>query len=54
MLNIPFTGSDSITIGICHDKSRCKEILSYYKIPNPNFLLLMENVVLKLIIFQNL
>ncbi len=37
MLNIPFTGSDSITIGICHDKSRCKEILSYYKIPNPNF-----------------
>jgi len=37
MLNIPFTGSDSITIGICHDKSRCKEILSYYKIPNPEF-----------------
>ena len=27
MLNIPFTGSDSVTIGICHDKSRCKEIL---------------------------
>lgn len=37
MLNIPFTGSDSVTIGICHDKSRCKEILSYYKIPNPKF-----------------
>jgi D-alanine-D-alanine ligase len=37
MLNIPFTGSDSITTGICHDKSRCKEILSYYKIPNPEF-----------------
>ena len=37
MLNIPFTGSDSITIGICHDKSRCKEILSYYNIPNPKF-----------------
>lgn len=37
MLNIPFTGSDSITIGICHDKSRCKEILSYYKIPNAKF-----------------
>lgn len=37
MLNIPFTGSDSITIGICHDKSRCKEILSYYKIPNSKF-----------------
>lgn len=37
MLNIPFTGSDSVTIGICHDKSRCKEILSYYKIPNSKF-----------------
>ena len=37
MLNIPFTGSDSITTGICHDKSRCKEILSYYKVPNPDF-----------------
>jgi len=37
MLDIPFTGSDSITIGICHDKSRCKEILSYYNIPNSKF-----------------
>lgn len=37
MLNIPFTGSDSITTGICHDKSRCKEILSYYKIPTAKF-----------------
>ncbi len=37
MLGIPFTGSDSITTGICHDKSRCKEILSYYGIPNAPF-----------------
>lgn len=37
MLDIPFTGSDSVSIGICHDKSRCKEILSYYNIPNPKF-----------------
>lgn len=37
MLKIPFTGSDSITIGICHDKSRSKEILSYYNIPNSKF-----------------
>lgn len=37
MLGIPFTGSDSVTIGICHDKSRCKEILSYYNIPNSKF-----------------
>ncbi len=26
MLGVNFTGSDSITIGICHDKSRCKEM----------------------------
>lgn len=37
MLDIPFTGSDSVTTGICHDKSRCKEILSYYKIPITKF-----------------
>ncbi|CAN5548939.1 ATP-grasp domain-containing protein [soil metagenome] len=37
MLDIPFTGSDSISIGICHDKSRCKEILSYHEIPNAKF-----------------
>lgn len=39
MLNIPYTGSDPVTIGICHDKSRCKEILSYYGIPTPKFII---------------
>ncbi len=39
MLNIPYTGSDSISIGICHDKSRSKEILSYYNVPNAPFLI---------------
>lgn len=42
MLNLNFTGSDSITIGICHDKSRCKEILSYYKIENSKFFIIDE------------
>jgi D-alanine-D-alanine ligase len=37
MLEIPYTASDPITIGICHDKSRCKEILSFYKVPTPEF-----------------
>jgi len=37
MLNIPYTASDPVTIGNCHDKSRCKEILTYYGIPNPGF-----------------
>ncbi len=36
-LNIPYTGSDALTLGICLDKSRAKEILSYYHIPNPPF-----------------
>jgi D-alanine-D-alanine ligase len=39
MLNIPYTGSDALTLGICLDKARTKEILSYYKIPNAKFLL---------------
>ena len=38
MLNIPCTGSDALTLGICLDKARTKEILSYYKIPNAKFL----------------
>ncbi|MFA5832006.1 MAG: D-alanine--D-alanine ligase [Bacteroidota bacterium] len=37
MLNIPYTGSDPLTLGICLDKSRAKEILSYYNIANPKF-----------------
>ena len=37
ILGIPYTGSDSLTLGICLDKSRAKEILSYYKILTPPF-----------------
>ena len=37
MLGIPYTGSDPLTLGICLDKSRAKEILSYHRIPNPSF-----------------
>jgi D-alanine-D-alanine ligase len=37
MLDIPHTGSDPLTLGICLDKSRAKEILSYHRIPNPAF-----------------
>ncbi|MCC7158901.1 MAG: ATP-grasp domain-containing protein [Ignavibacteria bacterium] len=44
MLNIPYTASDPITIGNCHDKSRCKEILSYYGVPNPGFFI-TESIV---------
>ena len=37
MLEIPYTGSDPLTLGICLDKSRAKEILAYHRIPNPAF-----------------
>lgn len=37
MLDIPYTGSDPLTLSICLDKSRAKEILSYYHIPNAAF-----------------
>ncbi|MBN2408297.1 MAG: ATP-grasp domain-containing protein [Candidatus Aminicenantes bacterium] len=37
MLGIPYTGSDPLTLGICLDKSRAKEILAYHRIPTPAF-----------------
>ena len=37
MLGIPYTGSDPVTLGICLDKARAKEILSYYCIPTAAF-----------------
>lgn len=37
MLQIPHSGSDALTLGICLNKARTKEILSYHKIPTPAF-----------------
>lgn len=37
--SIPYTGSDPLTLSICLDKARAKEILKYYKIPTPDFLI---------------
>jgi D-alanine-D-alanine ligase len=37
MLQIPYTGSDPLTLALCLDKSRAKEILTYYHIPTPKF-----------------
>jgi len=36
-LQIPYTGSDPLTLAICLDKSRAKEILAYSDIPTPRF-----------------
>ena len=40
MLQIPYTGSDPVSLGICLDKHRTKEILAYHKVPTPRFALI--------------
>lgn len=37
MLGIPYSGSDPVTLGICLDKARTKEILSFHSIATPPF-----------------
>ena len=37
LLNIPYSGSDPLTLLTCLDKARTKEILSFHKIPNSKF-----------------
>jgi D-alanine-D-alanine ligase len=37
MLRIPYLGSDPLTLGICLDKSRTKEVLAYHSIPTAPF-----------------
>ncbi|MCE9584042.1 MAG: ATP-grasp domain-containing protein [Planctomycetes bacterium] len=37
MLRIPYTGSDPVTLALCLDKSRTKEVLTAHGVPNPQF-----------------
>ncbi len=37
MLGIPYTGSAPLTLGLCLNKARTKELLSRYSIPTPKF-----------------
>jgi D-alanine-D-alanine ligase len=46
MLNIPYTGSDPLTLGICLDKSRAKEILAFHGIPTPEFWVAEKNEII--------
>lgn len=42
LLQIPYTGSDPLTLGLCLDKARTKEILTYNGIPTPSFVLISQ------------
>jgi len=38
MLGVPYTGSDPVTLGICLDKRRTKEVLAWHGVPTPRFI----------------
>lgn len=38
ILGLRYTGSDPLTLGLCLDKARAKEILAYHRLPTPRFL----------------
>ncbi len=40
MLGIPYTGSDPLTLGLCLDKARAKEVLGYHRLPTAKFAVL--------------
>lgn len=42
MLKIPYVGSDPLTLALCLDKSRAKEILAFHHIPTPKFLVVSK------------
>lgn len=45
-LGLPYTGSDPLTLAVCLDKGRAKEILSYHSVPTPAFLVIDDpNVI---------
>jgi len=37
LLQLPYLGSDPLTLSLCLDKARTKEVLTYHKIPNASF-----------------
>jgi len=45
MLRIPYTGSSPLTLALCLNKARAKEVLSHYGIPTPRFVVLRDSAV---------
>jgi D-alanine-D-alanine ligase len=41
ILGLPYTGSDALTLGICLNKARAKEIMAFHRIPTPRFEVVM-------------
>lgn len=44
-LQIPYTASDPLTLNLCLDKSRAKEVLAYHGVPTPRFRVVAERYV---------
>ncbi len=52
MLQIPYTGSGPLNLAITLDKARTKEILSYYKIHTPEFIVFRKGDMIKSLKFD--
>ncbi len=42
MFGVPYLGSDPLTLALCLDKSRAKEILTFHGIPTPRFVVIKD------------
>jgi D-alanine-D-alanine ligase len=47
MLRVPYLGSDPLTLSVCLDKSRAKEILAYHDIPTAPFVVMNSESMLR-------